>query len=198
MESINSLSELKKAYSDYKNKNYEFGQYATIEQIQSAFSNGKIFVFVGGFVLFKLAIYTFCLALTFLVVLGLGSFPSYAIMTSSFWVIFGLLLISMGILMQRWFLVIGPTGVYYRRFFKINFFQWDDVKFIDAAAGRVTRPRHPPPVYTAEVTFLLSNGKKVRFKSISYRNSEFPKFPKRAKDEMFILLLSLYSKNLYF
>jgi hypothetical protein len=186
MEANNSLSELKKAYNDYKEKNYTFGQYATVDQIENAFSNGKIFVFTGGYILFKLCIYLLVIAISMIVIIG----GEYFILVSSLFAIIGLFLILFGILMQRMFLVIGTTGVYYRRFTKIGYFQWDETTFAKGTIGRISPHLKPPPVKTAEVNLILSEGKKVRFTSMSYQNKEFPKNVKR---QMFIFLFYIYS-----
>ncbi|MHA1988176.1 MAG: hypothetical protein ACW98D_16195 [Promethearchaeota archaeon] len=185
MENNNSLDELKKAYNNYKEKNYTFGHYETEEQIENEFSNGKIFVFAGGYTLFKMCIFFLVIATFMVFIIGL----EYFIIVFSTFAIIGFCPIVIGFLSLRMFLVIGPSGVYYRRINKTGFFQWSEVTLVKGTIGRVTPPLRPPPVTTAQVTIILSKGEKVRFTSMNYRNKEFPRNIKR---KMFIFLFRFY------
>ncbi|MFX1448273.1 MAG: hypothetical protein ACFFCG_09060 [Promethearchaeota archaeon] len=198
---INSfLNELKEAYNNYKNKNYTFGTYNTTEQIQIAHANGKIFVLKGGTALiWTLFIFTLILSVWWfvLVIFALSIEPSD---TDTFIIVSTLALSTIGFftvvpcilfgLSTRMFLVIGPSGVYYRRFFKANYFQWCNVTAVEGRIDTIKPRVRDPPVKTAQVSIILNNGEKVRFTSLGYRSKEFPRNFKRI---LFLSLFQIYS-----
>lgn len=196
------LDELKEAYINYKKKNYKYNKYGTEEQIQNAFSNGKIFVFRGNkislmvtsiisliltvswFTIFVIG-FTINLHQTFGLGLYIFLFFIFGIPTflSCF---FGILIIV------RKFLVIGPTGVYYRKIIKSKFFQWSNVFVAEARIITTKGGYKTPSITSAQIIIILPSGEKVRFGSFDYRNKEFTR---KVKRQMFLNLFLIYSET---
>lgn len=200
MEVNSSLNELKEAYKNYKNKNYTFGKYKTAEQIQMAYANGKIFVLKGGsmliWVLFItmliLSVLWFVLLISAVsleqsearIIVSILALPTIGFFTIVPCIIFGLF--------TRMFLVIGPSGVYYRRITKTGYFQWSNVTVAEGRLHTLKPGLKSPPINTAQVTIILPNGEKVRLASIGYRSKEFARNFKRL---LFISLFEIYSER---
>jgi len=197
----NYLDELKEVYKNYK-KNYTFGKYETGKQIQDEFSNGKIFVLKGGNMLIwgcSIIMSILSVWLFILIVFGIVGFIQGSI-RSDFKVLFTFVFIIIGILtfgptiwlflMNRMFLVIGPSGVYYRKIIKTGAFQWCNATVTEGRIGRIKTPKSPP-VKIAQVTISLPNQANVWFTSMGYRNKEFAR---EVKLYMFIGLFQIYSE----
>ncbi|MBA7671607.1 hypothetical protein ES703_79766 [subsurface metagenome] len=198
----NFLDELKEAYINYKKKTYKYDKYGTEEQIQNAFSNGKIFVFRGNKIsrmvvsiiililtVSWFTIFVFGFTIDFHQTFGLGL---YIFLFFTFGILtflpcfFGILIIV------RKFLVIGPTGVYYRKIIKTKFFQWSNVFVAEARIITTKGGYKTPSITTAQITIILPSGEKVRFGSFDYRNKEFTR---KGKRRMFLNLFLIYSET---
>ena len=170
----------------------------TTEEIQIAHANGKIFVLKGGNPLiwvffvtmlilsilwFVLLIFAFFIepSETFIIVLIL------ALSTIGFFTVVPCILLGLS---TRMFLVIGPSGVHYRRIIKTGYFQWCNVTAVEGRIETIKPRIRDPPVKTTQVSIILSNGEKVRFASLGYRSKEFARNFKRL---LFLSLFEIYS-----
>jgi hypothetical protein len=117
-----------------------------------------IIIFFSAMGLFMFIIFTlisFFMPGDFLTLLGVGIF----------WLFFWLFLASMLLLKIRKFIVVGTSGVYYRK----GFFLWDEIGNIDV----LTRTYRG--LTSTFVTIYKSSGKKIRFSSRLYLLKEFPR-----------------------
>ena len=195
MVNSNSLDEFKEVYYKYKKGKYTFGKYGTGEQIQKAFLDGKIFVLRGSD---KISIICILIMLILVVssTLYVGLDDEYIIIVLTSHVIsssiVGISVIFIHIILKRRFIVIGPSGVYYRKIIKTGYFQWRDVTI---AEGTIHTTRGGgymrPPMTTTQITIILPNEEKIRFESGPYGNKEFVRKVKRV---MFLRLFQIYSK----
>ncbi|MBY8991561.1 MAG: hypothetical protein KGD58_12460 [Candidatus Lokiarchaeota archaeon] len=192
-------------YHIYKKGNYTFEKYETGIQIEKAYLNGKVFVLKGGSrLIWNLSIISSILSVLWCIPIVLGSvgiargeLNAVPIPFMLFVFIFiGIILFVPTLflfLCNRWFLVISPSGVYYRRNIKTGAFQWKDVTDLEGGLKTIkTRgiPK-PPEVPTAQVIIYLSNGQRVGFKSIAFRNKEFLRIMQRV---LFVRLFQIYSR----
>ncbi len=186
------LEDLKEEYHNYKKKKYRFGRYGTSKQIQNEFSKGKTFVLKGGL----RGLEWNCIILFFLLgsaipifTLVLVAIP-YEVGIFSFFVFVPIgLIFFLGL---RNLLVIGPSGVYYRKILSSGSFSWNSVANIEGFI-RTTLSSIFGTV-TSLVVVKLSSGAKIRFQSRTYSNKEFFKYPEHLEGEMFLKLFNIYFK----
>ncbi|MFX0181180.1 MAG: hypothetical protein ACFE78_13420, partial [Candidatus Hodarchaeota archaeon] len=132
MDNHNILEELKEAYKSYKKGEYTFGKYWTGDQIEKAFLDGKIFVLKGSIKIF--------LPIVLLIVIPVFVFFFIMIIDEEYFIISisisiplaGFLILIVCVTIIRWFVVVGPSGVYYRNVIKRGYFQWKSVTLIKA------------------------------------------------------------------
>ena len=98
-------------------------------------------------------------------------------------------LIVLGIVIKRRFVVIGPSGVYCRRYSKKDFFLWKDVNPI--IETKTAHLRYGMSFPITVITIITRNNKRLRFGHGQYKKKEFP-FP--FKEVMFVLLFKIYSE----
>lgn len=191
MNNLNTLEELKEAYKDYKKGKYTFGNYGTGDQIERAFLDGKIFVL-------RASNSVWCLLVVFLtpvpfLFLSIGG-ASFSFLLNYWGIIFmitGIFIFLLIFELKRNFLVIGPSGVYYRRVIKTGYFQWSKVNLAKASIHTRQARYDTSLVTSALVTIILPTGKKIEFSSIRYQSKEFVRKAKRA---MFLRLFQIYSE----
>jgi len=196
MDNQNTLEELKEVLKSYKKGKYTYGKYWTGDQIEKAFLEGKIFVLKGTKKIFYLFIIIPILYAIFIPVIQVISGASYymiiLIITSiEIPIIVSLLLLPICISVIRWFVVISPSGVYYRRVTKKGYFQWKNVTLAKGSIHTTRGGYRRPPVTTARVTIILPNNKEVLFDSGRYGNKEFVRKVKRV---MFLRIFQIYSE----
>ncbi len=194
MDNQNTLEELKEALKSYKKGKYTFGKYATGDQIEKAFMDGKIFVLKGTKKIWLLCV--FVPILTAIMYFFLDIDEEYRIMILiSFSIaisIVEIFVIIICISVIRWFVVISPSGVYYRRVTKKGYFEWKNVTLAQGSIHTTRGGYRRPPVTTARVIVILPNNKEVLFDSGRYGNKEFVRKVKRV---MFLRLFQIYSKS---
>ncbi|MFX0007527.1 MAG: hypothetical protein ACFFA7_14995 [Promethearchaeota archaeon] len=185
----NILEELEEAYKSYKKSEYIFGKYGAGEQIEKACMEGKIFVlkankkvFIGFIALLAPFIFPFTIAEGFIIIL-----ISVLIADS----IVGILLLILSITYIRSFIVIGPSGFYYRKVVKKRFFQWKDVTLAQASIHTTMGGYRRRSVTTGRVVIKIPNKHQLTFDSTRYRSKEFVRKVKRM---MFIRLFEIYYK----
>ncbi|MFW9820421.1 MAG: hypothetical protein ACFFE5_12490 [Candidatus Thorarchaeota archaeon] len=195
------LGELKEAYLNYQKKNYTFRKYSLRLDIEREFSNGKIFVLKGGNILiWTLSIISsilsalWCIAIVWASdLLARGELSEIPLPFWLFMFIFvGIILFVPTIylfLVNRMFVVIGPLGVYYRKNFVTDSFQWNSVSIYEENLGIIKAGRKSPPIPTSYIKFHLPNGKKIGFIDLAYRNKEFIRY---SKHQMFLTLFHTY------
>ena len=199
MDNENTLEELKEVYESYKKGKYTFGKYATGDQIERAFMEGKIFVLKGAKSIFSLFIiipitYAIFMPIIMQVLSGESYFMIMLIITSiEIPIIVSLLLLPICITHIRHFVVIGPSGFYYRRVIKKGCFHWKDVILAQASIHTTRGGYRSPPVTLGRVEIILPDNEKVRFDSGDYRKKEFPS-GRAVKRVMFIRLFEIYSE----
>ena len=86
----------------------------------------------------------------------------------------------------RKFLVVGPSGVYYRKILGKGFFLWNNVYEIEA---RTILSFSSLSIEFAKVMIHLIDGKTKKFQSNFYKNKEFSK---KVYSEMFLNLFHIY------
>ncbi|GAF80169.1 unnamed protein product, partial [marine sediment metagenome] len=182
-----AFEELIRIYNSYKKGEYTFGKYSTKYDLGQAFFEGKVFVLKGSNVLIYACLMLLFMPVVFFFFISLGfSILIFAIEVP---------LIVFSIIIKRRFVVIGPSGVYYRRYFKKDFFLWMDVstpimdfpiivkKFPFLFESIKSGP------YTT-ITIITPNNKKLRFLHGHYKKKEFPS---SVEGEMFLRLFQIYS-----
>jgi len=192
IEHKDALEELNKSYNSYKKGEYTFGKYETESDLVQAFFEGKIFVLEGSnigiyicllfAVIFLLVIILSLFILTFYVI-----FFSFLISITLF--IIEIPLIIFGIVIKRRFVVIGPFGVYYRKYSRRDFFLWKDVNYI--IETKKVRHRYGMTTDITFITIITPTNKKIRFIHGQFKKKEFSSF---LKEEMFLLLFQIYSE----
>ena len=184
--------ELEKIYNSYKKGEYTFGKYETEYDLVQAFLEGKIFVLKGSNVIIYISI-LFAVIFVFFIIFSLfTSISDFGVLMplvlSIVLSIIEIPLIVFSIITKRRFVVIGPSGVYYRRYSKKNFFLWKDVNpIIETETAHL---RYGMSVPITVITIITPNNKKLRFSYGQYKKKEFPSF----KEEMFVLLFQIYSE----
>ncbi len=186
--------ELEKIYNSYEKGEYTFGKYETEFDLEQAFFEGKTFVLKGsnnGIYLCILFAVIFLFGIILFLFIGgisaFGVFMSLGLSIALFSI--EIPLIVLGIVIKRRFVVIGPSGVYYRRYSKNDFFLWKDVNPIIKTE---TIPiRYGMSVPLTVITIITPNNKKLRFGQGQYKKKEFS-FP--FKEQMFVLLFQIYSE----
>ena len=201
MANDNFLGELKEAYYNYQKKNYSFGKYGIRQDIQQEFLNGKIFVLKGGGTLiWTLSIISSILSVLWGIAIAWGSvglargeLTAVPVPFLLFMFIFiGIILFVPTIdlfLINRMFLVIGPSGVYYRKTFATGSFRWEDVTILKNEFGTIKTGLKRPNIPSSYIKFKRSNGKNVGFVDLAYRNKEFSS---NSKHQMFLTLFQTY------
>ncbi len=182
---VYSPEDLRKEYDKYKEKKYRFGKYRTREQILDEFFKGKIFVLKGGLSIriWILTILMFAISSISLYALLLPD-PDLGVFIIPFILTFSTGLLS--ILTLRNFLVIGPTGAYYRKALSSGFFSWDKVDYLIGSTQAYMSSTW------ALVTIYFFSGKKIKFGSNTYHCYEFQK---NVKKKMFFTLFNIYSQR---
>ncbi len=183
--------ELEKVYNSYKKGEYTFGRFETEYDLKQAFVEGKIFVLKGS----NNGIYI-CLILPVLFFFA-NIISSHLIETLAFALplisillsIIQIPLIVFAIIIKRRFVIIGPSGVYYRRYSKKDFFLWKDLNpIIETETARL---RYGISIPMTVITIITPNNKKLRFSQGQYKKKEFPFL---VNEEMFVLLFQIYSE----
>ncbi len=203
MDNHNILKELRETYRNYKKGKYTFGKYGTGEQIERAFVEGKTFVLKGGKIIFSLFVIIPILYAIFMSVMlpysGESYFEIMLISTSIEIPVIGFLIFfPICITHIRHFVVIGPSGFYYRKVFKKGCFHWKEV-ILAQASIHTTKPGYRRPSVTLGRVEIIFPGKerlkkrKLRFDSGQYRKKEFPS-GRAIKRVMFIRLFEIYSE----
>lgn len=193
MDNHNTFEELKEVLKNYKKGEYNFGKYGTGDQIERAFLDGKIFVLKGSKKIFLLCIVVLIIAVIMFFFVGVGK-EYFILMLISFSIailIAEFFIIIFCITFIRWFVVIGPSGVYYRNVIKKGFFQWKDVTLAEGSIHTTRGGYRRPSVTTARVTIILPNKAEVLLDSGRYGNKEFVRKVKRL---MFLRIFQIYSK----
>lgn len=191
MDNHNTLEELKEAYKNYKKGEYTFGKYGTGDQIEKAFLDGKIFVLKGNKKIFLICIIVLIITVGAIFFWGIDEdyFIIILIASSIAISIVEFFIIILCITVIRWFAVIGPSGVYYRRVIKKGYFQWKNVTIAKGSIHTTSGGFRTPSVTTARVTIILPNKEEVLFDSGRYGNKEFVRKVKRV---MFLRLFQIY------
>ncbi|MHA1478839.1 MAG: hypothetical protein ACTSPU_11625 [Promethearchaeota archaeon] len=194
----NTLEELKEVFKGYKKGKYTFGKYGTGEQIERAFMEGKIFVLKGAKSIFSLFIIIPIMYAIFMPLILSFSGESYfmivlIIISIEIPIIVSLLLLPICITHIRHFVVIGPSGFYYRKVIKNGCFHWKDVILAQASIHTTRGGYRRSPVTLGRVEFILPDNEKVRFDSGRYRKKEFPS-GRAFKRVIFIRLFQIYSQ----
>ncbi|MFX0181179.1 MAG: hypothetical protein ACFE78_13415 [Candidatus Hodarchaeota archaeon] len=194
MDNHDTLEELKEAYKSYKKGEYTFGKYWTGDQIEKAFLDGKIFVLKGSIKIF-LPIFLLMLIPVFVFFFFVIDVEYFIIPISISIPFAGFLVLIICVTIIRWFVVVGPSGVYYRNVIKRGYFQWKNVTLAKASIhtteGDIFPHYFKPSVTTARVIIKLPNKKKVRFDLERYGHKEFVRKVRRV---MFIRLFQIYYK----
>ncbi|MFX0022427.1 MAG: hypothetical protein ACFE9S_08865 [Candidatus Hermodarchaeota archaeon] len=185
----NNINDLKEAYNNYQKGKYTFGRFGTSEQIKNAFMDGKIFVLKSS----NRALVGLILILVYVILvftfIGEEYFLLVLIITGTIFGIASIFIVILIISFKRYFVVIGPSGIYYRKVVKIRSFQWNEMTITEGYVQKTRGTRRTPPVTTAIVEMNLPEGKKVKFVSNRYKSKEFEKSVKR---RMFISLFQIY------
>lgn len=192
MDNQTTLEELKEVLKNYKKGKYTFGKYATGDQIEKAFLDGKIFVLKGTKKIWLLCIFVPIIAAILFFFVGPDE-DYFIIMLISFSIAIPfveIFVIIICISVIRWFVVISPSGVYYRRVTKKGYFEWKNVTLAKGSIHTTRGGYRRPPVTTARVIVILPNNKEVLFDSGRYGNKEFVR---KAKRIMFLRLFQIYS-----
>lgn len=205
MEIDNTLDELKEAYQNYKKGEYIFGEYGVADQIKDAFHNGKIFVLTSSNKSFWVLLLLFILIYPFGIMIGTlwvdkEFFLDMLLTFVIFAISIGTLTLFLIILLKRNFVVIGPSGIYYRKIITTNCFQWNEITVAERGVQAIkTRIWYPGRVlgsirvttFVAVVNIILPDGDQIKFNSVRYKSTEFVDLVKR---EMFICLFLIYSE----
>ena len=199
----NTLEELKEVFKGYNKGKYTFGKYGTGEQIERAFVEGKIFVLKGAKSIFALFItipILYAILMPMIISLSL-EYPESEIMipitSIEIPIIVSLLLLPICITHIRHFVVIGPSGFYYRKVIKKGCFHWKDVILAQASIHTTRGGYRRPSVTVGRVEIILPGierieKRKLRFDSGNYRKNEFPS-GRAVKRVLFIRLFEIYS-----
>ncbi len=192
----NTLEELKEVFKGYKKGKYTFGKYGTGEQIERAFMEGKIFVLKGAKSIFSLfIIIPIMYAILMPLIMQTFSGESYfmiMLFSIEIPIVVSLLLFPICITHIRHFVVIGPSGFYYRNVIKKGCFHWKDVILAQASIHTTRGGYRRPPVTLGRVEIILPDNEKARFDSGNYRKKEFPS-GRAVKRVLFIRLFEIYS-----
>lgn len=202
MDNDNTLEELKEVFKGYNKGKYTFGKYGTGEQIERAFVEGKIFVLKGGKIILSLFImipilYAIFLPMLIQTLTGESYLEIMLIITSIIIPVIGsLILLPICIPIIRNFVVIGPSGFYYRKVFKKGCFHWKDVTLAQASIHTTRAGYRRPSVTLGRVEIIFPGverleKRKLRFDSGVYRKKEFPS-GRAVKRVMFIRLFKIY------
>jgi len=179
--------ELEKTYNSYNKGNYTFGKYATESELVQAFFEGKIFVLKGSnngfYICLIFPVIIFVAIITSLFV----DIPSFAFFLSIGLSILSIPFIVFAIIIKRRFVVIGPSGVYYRKYSQKDFFLWKNVN--PSIETKTVRLRYGMTTDITIITIITPNNKKLRFVHGQYKKKEFPFL---AKEEMFYRLFQIY------
>ncbi|MCK4383679.1 MAG: hypothetical protein KAW66_10325 [Candidatus Lokiarchaeota archaeon] len=186
--------ELEKIYNSYEKGEYTFGKYETEFDLEQAFFEGKTFVLKGsnnGIYLCILFAVIFLFGIILFLFIGgisaFGVFMSLGLSIALFSI--EIPLIVLGIVIKRRFVVIGPSGVYYRRKSKRDFFLWKDVAPI--IETKKVHLRYGMTTDLTIITIITPNNKKLRFSYGQYKKKEFPYL---FREEMFYRLFQIYFK----
>ncbi|MFX1386895.1 MAG: hypothetical protein ACFE9M_06750 [Promethearchaeota archaeon] len=190
----NWREELKKALHKYKKKNYEFGNYWIRQQIRDEFFRRKIFVLKGGLEV-GVMIFLIIWLIVPLVTISLLNLIYETFNWIEVLLLFFIIIIMWFSISSLYFtnliefLIIGPSGVYYRKVLRKGFFSWENVSKIE---GNTSGPIYPVIKKFATLKIYLFSGKKIKFSSNHYQNREFSK---KAYSDMFLNLFYIYSKS---
>jgi len=188
IEHKDSIEELEKVYDSYNKGEYTFGKFETEYDLIQAFQEGKIFVLKGsnnGIYIFAIFAAIFLFIIIFSIFVGLIDFS--IVFLSIVLPFIEIPLIIFAITIKRCFVVIGPSGVYHRRYSKKNFFLWKNVNPI--IETKTVRLRYGMTKDLTVITIITPNNKKVRFVHGQYKKKEFPSL---VKEEMFYRLFQIY------
>jgi len=185
-----ALEELNKSYNSYKKGEYTFGKYETEFDLVQAFFEGKTFVLKGSNVVIYLCLLFAVIFLFFIIFFYfIAGISIYVIVFSIALFSIEIPLIVLSVIIKRRFIVIGPSGVYYRRYSKKDFFLWMDVNPI--IENKIAHLRYGMSVPITFITIITPNNKKLHFGQGQYKKKEFPFL---VKEEMFVRLFQIYSE----
>ncbi|GAG57044.1 unnamed protein product, partial [marine sediment metagenome] len=157
-----SLEELVKIYNSYKKGEYTFGKYEREYDLVQAFFEGKTFVLKGSNNGIYLCLLFAVIFLFFIIFFSfIAGMSNYVIVFSIAIVSIEIPLIVLGIIIKRRFVVIGPFGVYYRRYSKKDFFLWMDVNLI--IETKTVHQRYGMSTPITFITIITPNNKKLHF-----------------------------------
>lgn len=177
-----TLEELKKIFSRYRNGEYTFGKYETEHDLKRAFFEGKVFVLKGSNIgLFPCLMFASAIFFGFYLLFSLKSISGLVII--AVFSFFGIFTIFFSISIKKQFIVIGPYGVYYRRYFKKKFFLWLDSYLT------ISHYLQYGIKMGSSITLVTHNNKKLRLHPVQYKIKEFPK---PVKELMFLRLFQIY------
>lgn len=182
--------ELEKIYNSYKKGEYTFGKYETVFDLENAFFEGKIFVLIGSNNVIYISLILPAILLFFIILSLFIGFNEFLLVVLP--IVFSIIeipLIVFAINIKRNFVVIGPSGVYYRRKSKRDFFLWKDVAPI--IETKKVHLRYGMTTDLTIITIITPNNKKLRFSYGQYKKKEFPYL---VREEMFYRLFQIYFK----
>ena len=184
--------EFKQMYNSYKKGEYTFCKYETEFDLEQAFLEGKIFVLKGSNViiyiclLFAVIFLFFIIFFLFISDISASGVPMPLVLSIVLSII-EIPLIVFAIIIKRRFVVIGPSGVYYRRYSKKDFFLLKDVD--PEIENKPVPLRYGMTAYVTVITIITPNSKKIRFLHGQYKTKEFPSL---VKEKMFYRLFQIY------
>jgi len=182
--------ELEKIYNSYKKGEYTFDKYETVFDLENAFFEGKIFVLIGSNNGIYISLILPAILLFFIILsLFIGFMDFLLVVLPIVFSIIEIPLIVFAINIKRNFVVIGPSGVYYRRKSKRGFFLWKDVAPI--IETKKVHLRYGMTTDLTVITIITPNNKKLRFVHGQYKKKEFPYL---VREEMFYRLFQIYFK----
>ncbi|MFW9971257.1 MAG: hypothetical protein ACFFDF_13775 [Candidatus Odinarchaeota archaeon] len=188
-----TLDELQEVYYNYKKGNYTFGKYGSTDQIKDAFLDGKNFVLTSSNRGFLALIIVFLIPIVFLVT-SVGSDAETLLLwlffDGIFFICISIFTLFLIIFLKRYFVVISPEGIYYRKIIANKYFQWSQLTLAERGIKTIRGYKGARSTIVI-VSIILLDGKKVKFNSARYKSKEFVKIVKR---EMFVNLFQVYSE----
>ncbi len=176
MLSNNGANKLREAYENFKDDNYIFGNYTSESDIHNAYNEGKVFVLKGRLSTAGLILLFVCWFIDILMIIIIiftnQQHPYDIIPVASFSIIIIFLFFSIGCSLLyniKMFLVIGPQGLYYKKYGPPKYLNWKDL--IDLQGIE----RDTGWIKIAIIKCYFLTDKKQKFRSNIYSNKEFPK-----------------------
>lgn len=179
------VEKLKKEYEKSKNADYKVELVQNGEEIIEAFKNNKIFVLKGGLSIFDYILLVVIYGIVVLFILFSFMAPSIAGVALTAAIIFGASGLLFFTKLTR-LVVVGPEGVYYKKFGKENSFAWTEITTIKGHNAM------QQGMTSMEVKCYVLGGKIHNFAS-----KHFPKkqLAKKNNHQLFYDLFVLYGKS---